>query len=275
MPTTPRTSGARAPRADGGTRRPANPARARSRSPQAIRPGDTRCTSSGASSTSAALPTFATTTSNAPSISASGAGVASTRPSMPLSVALRRVASMASAFTSVATTHDAPSRSAHNPSTPLPHPTSRTRSPPRDPLHQQLDQQPRRRMLATSETPGAELDQPRQVSAVVLGPRKAHAEPLPEHDRAGVAHPLPRGGRRRRVGSPPICLRRGGSTRGRVPPTRRPRLRAPAVGSRSVPRPAPCPRPARQGCAAPTASSSSVVATTTITVPGFHKRDSA
>ena len=214
--------------------------------------GDTRRTSSGASSTSAALPTFATTTSNAPSISASGAGVASTRPSMPLSAALRRVASIGLRL-HVGRDHarrpeSQRGQSEHAAAAPdvehaLPAP---------DPLHQQLDQQPRRRMLATSETPRAELDQPRQVSAVVLGPRKAHAEPLPEHDRAGVAHPLLRGGRRRRVGSPPICLRRGGSTRGGVPPTRRPRLRAPAAGPRSVPRPAPCPRPAHQGCAAPT-----------------------
>ena len=49
---------------------------------------------------------------------------------MSLSAALRRVASMDSALTSTATTRAAPRASAHSPSTPLPHPTSSTRSPP-------------------------------------------------------------------------------------------------------------------------------------------------
>ena len=35
-------------------------------------------------------------------------------------------------------------------------------------------------MLATSKAPAAEFDQPREVSAIVLGPHKAHVEPLAE-----------------------------------------------------------------------------------------------
>ena len=108
---------------------------------------------------------------------------------------------MASAFMSIATTRRRPeseraqsehAAAAADVEDPLP--TS-------DPLQQLLDEQPRRGMLATSEAPGAELDQPRQVSAVVLGPHEAHAEPLPERDRAGVAHPRFEARRRRRVES--------------------------------------------------------------------------
>ena len=136
----------------------------------------------------AALPTFATTTSKAPSISPSRASVASTRWSIPFSVALRRLASMASALMASATTRHAPSLSAQSPSTPLPQPTSDSLPAP-DPLQHHLDKQTGREMLAAPEAPQAELDQPRQVCAVVLGPRKAHAQPPAERDRLGVAHP--------------------------------------------------------------------------------------
>ena len=136
----------------------------------------------------AALPTFATTTSKAPSISPSRASVASTRWSIPFSVALRRLASMASALMASATTRHAPSLSAQSPSTPLPQPTSDSLPAP-DPLQHHLDKQTGREMLAIPEALQAELDQPRQVCAVVLGPRKTHAQPPAERDREGVAHP--------------------------------------------------------------------------------------
>jgi len=58
-----------------------------------------------------------------------------------------------------------------------------------DPLQQLLDEQSRRGMLAAAETPSTELDQPGQISAIVLGPREADAQPLSEGDGLGVPHP--------------------------------------------------------------------------------------
>ena len=152
-------------------------------------PGATRRTSSGASSTSAARPTFATTTSNASSISASGARVASTcvLHAVEGGVASGRVDGVGLEVGG----HDArrPESQRAQPEHAAAAPDVQDSLATLDPRHQLFDHQPRRGMLATSEAPDADLDQPRHVSAIVLGPRKAHAEPIPERERAGVAHP--------------------------------------------------------------------------------------
>ena len=58
-----------------------------------------------------------------------------------------------------------------------------------DPKGQRIDEQSRRRMVSVAESPPAELDQPRQLAAIVLGPREAHGELVAEDDRAGVPPP--------------------------------------------------------------------------------------
>lgn len=58
-----------------------------------------------------------------------------------------------------------------------------------DPLDQLLDEHPGGGMVAAAEAAEAELDQPRQIGAVVLGPRDAHAEPRAEREWAGVPRP--------------------------------------------------------------------------------------
>ena len=77
---------------------------------------------------------------------------------------------------------------------PLPQPTSRTRSPPAIRVQEFFDEVPGRGMVAISESTWSELDQPREIPAIVLRPRMAHAQPPVERDRVSVSKPRLQGG---------------------------------------------------------------------------------
>ena len=115
-----------------GRRKPATCEHCDGESPPAAShpPGARRAMSSGASSTIPPRAMLATTTSNVPSMPASGSRVAVMRADTPLIAALRWAANTDSGSMSTATTEAAPSLRAQSPSTPLPHPTSSTRFPP-------------------------------------------------------------------------------------------------------------------------------------------------
>ena len=68
-----------------------------------------------------------------------------------------------------------------------------------DPTGKLFDDLTRGRVVAAAESAGSELDQPREVPAIMLRPRQAHAESVTEGDGARV--PIPRLERSTTVGS--------------------------------------------------------------------------